>query len=176
MHRPTRHPVLVPPTQWDKMILAFEGDILGQSCTTVEWPATAFWQVSNGAALQVPTLVNLDALFDADPLLQMVGPFAANEVGTELVRTRNVMFLPPRYIAIALGQSLTPREAYLRIGRAIRAMVWKWIVHPSSPSFVLLAPCQLASRSLHLNARRQPCCKWMAPSISTSGRVWSCAI
>jgi len=62
MHRPTRHPVSVPPTQWDETIMAFEGDVLGQSCTAVEWPSTAFRQVSNGAALQVPTLVNLDAL------------------------------------------------------------------------------------------------------------------
>ena len=67
----------------------------------------------------MPTLVNLDALFDADPLLQMVGPFAANEVGTELIRTCSVMFLLLHYIAIVLGQSLTPREAYLHIGGAI---------------------------------------------------------
>ena len=121
MHRPTKHSVSVPPTQWDETVMAFEGDVLGQSCTAVEWPPTAFRQVSNGAALQVPTLVNLDALFDADPLLQTVGPFAANEVGTELIRTRSVMFLPPRYIAIVLGQNLTPRDAYLRLGGAIRA-------------------------------------------------------
>jgi hypothetical protein len=68
---------------------------------------------------KVPTLVNPDALFDGDPLLQTVGPFAANEVGTELIHTCSVMFLPPRYTAIVLGQSLTPREAYLRIGGAI---------------------------------------------------------
>ena len=67
-------------------------------------------------------LVNLDALFDADPLLQMVGPSAANKVGMELIHTPNVLFLPPQYIAIVvLGQNLTPREAYLRIGGAIRA-------------------------------------------------------
>jgi hypothetical protein len=44
MHRPTWFPVSVPVTQWDETVLmAFEGDVLGgQTCTTVEWPATRF--------------------------------------------------------------------------------------------------------------------------------------
>jgi hypothetical protein len=102
--------------------MAFEGDVLGgQTCTVVEWPATAFRLAANGAAIQVPTLANLDALFDGDPLLETVGPFVANEVGTEIIRTRNIMCVPPRYIPILLGQMLSPREAYTRLGGAIRA-------------------------------------------------------
>ena len=122
MHRPTIFPVSVPATQWDEIVtMAFEGDVLGQTCTVVEWPASGFRQAANAGALQVPTLANLDALFDGDPLAETVGPFAANEVGTELVRTRNVMFVPPKYVLIVLGQTLTPRQAYQRLGGAIRA-------------------------------------------------------
>lgn len=44
--------------------MAFEGDILGgQTCMVIEWSATGFQQALNGAAIQVPTLANLDALF-----------------------------------------------------------------------------------------------------------------
>ena len=122
MHRPTRFPISVPATQWDETIMAFEGDVLGgQTCTVVEWPATGFRQAANGAALQVPTLANLDAMFAADPQLDTVGPFAVNENGTELIRTRNVMCVPPRYVPILLGWALMPREAYERLGGAIRA-------------------------------------------------------
>jgi hypothetical protein len=68
--------------------MAFEGDVLGQTCMTVEWPAVAHrLLVSNGAGLQVPTLENLDALFAADPGANVVGPFALNEAGTETIRT-----------------------------------------------------------------------------------------
>ena len=41
MHRPTRHPISVPETEWDEMIMAFEGDVLGLTCTVVEWPAAS---------------------------------------------------------------------------------------------------------------------------------------
>jgi hypothetical protein len=122
LHRPTRFPVSVPATQWDETVMAFEGDVLGgQTCTAVEWPVTGFRQAANGAALQVPTLENLDGLFAADPHLETVGPFAANENGTELVRTRNLMCVPPRYVPLVLGRLLTPRDAYLRLSGAIRA-------------------------------------------------------
>ena len=120
MHCPTRHPISIPEMDWDDMIMAFEGDVLGQTCTVVEWPAISHRLASNGAGLQVPTMANLDALFAANPQAIVVGPFAANEAGTETIRTRNVMAVPPKYIPIVLGQHLTPREAYTRLGGAIR--------------------------------------------------------
>jgi hypothetical protein len=59
-------------------------------------------------------------MFDMDPLLDLVGPFAAGEAGMELIRKRNVMCVPPKYVPILLGQALTPWEAYLCISGAIR--------------------------------------------------------
>jgi hypothetical protein len=86
MHRATKFPVSVPPTPWDERVMAFEGDVLGgQTCTVVEWPAMAFWLAANGVAIQVPTLANLDALFDGNPLLEMVGLFVASIVGTKII-------------------------------------------------------------------------------------------
>jgi hypothetical protein len=41
MHRPTHHPISIPVTQWDDMIMVLEGDVLGQICTAVEWPVAA---------------------------------------------------------------------------------------------------------------------------------------
>ena len=67
---------------------------------------------ANGAGLQVPTLANLDALFAAGPVAIVVGPFVTNKAGTEIVHTRNVMAVPPKYIPIVLGQRHMPREAY----------------------------------------------------------------
>ena len=54
---------------------------------TVEWPVTAFRRAANGGALQVPTLANVDALFNVDLTVELVGPFVVNELGTELIRT-----------------------------------------------------------------------------------------
>ena len=88
-------------------------------CTTIEWPPTAFCQAANGGALQVPTLENLDALFDVDPQVNLVGPFAGGEV--RLILTQNVMCMPPKYVSILLGQGLTLREAYLWVCGAIQA-------------------------------------------------------
>lgn len=107
MHCASRFPVSVPPTPWDKTVMAFEGDVLGgQICMVVEWPATGFWQASNGATLQVLKLANLDTLFDANRLVKTVGPFTANEIGTELTQMQNFMCVPPRYVLIMLGQTL----------------------------------------------------------------------
>jgi hypothetical protein len=80
----------------------------------------AFRLAANRAPIQVPTLANLDALFDSDPLLEMVGPFVANKVGTKIIRTWNIMCVPPCYVPILLGQMLSPREAYTSLGSAIR--------------------------------------------------------
>jgi hypothetical protein len=74
----------------------------------VEWPQMAFRQAVNGGVLQVPTLANLDAIFYADPLLDLVGLFAAREVSTELICTENIMCVLPKYVPILLRQSLTP--------------------------------------------------------------------
>ena len=105
------------------MVMVFEGDVLhGQICTMVKWPVMAFQQAANGGALQVPTPANLDALFDADPTLELVGPFVVNKPGTELIWTRNVMFVPPKYGLILLGQLLKPaHQAYTSMGGAIHA-------------------------------------------------------
>jgi hypothetical protein len=125
MHRPAtkKFPVIsVPPTPWDETVIAFEGDVLGGQTCMVKWPATAFLLLeANGAAIQVPTLTNLDALFHGDPLLETMGTFVANEVETEIIPMRNVMCVPPCYVPILLGQMLSPREAYTRLGGAIRA-------------------------------------------------------
>jgi hypothetical protein len=41
MHWLARFPVLVPATQWDEMVMAFKGNVLGsQTCTVVKWLAT----------------------------------------------------------------------------------------------------------------------------------------
>jgi hypothetical protein len=88
----------------------------------VEWPTVTHRLPANGAGLQVLTFTNLDALFAADPAAIVVGPFVANEAGTEIVRTRNAMAVPPKYIPIVLGQRLTPREAYTQLGGAIRML------------------------------------------------------
>jgi hypothetical protein len=48
--------------------------------------------------------------FAADTEIEFLGPYADNDAGTEVIRVRNTMYLPPRY-----ARSLSAREAFERI-------------------------------------------------------------
>jgi hypothetical protein len=61
----------------------------------------------------------MDQLLAQDPNAQFVGPFGNADAGTEVVRTRRTMAIPPRYVTILLENSLSPRDAWLRLKGAI---------------------------------------------------------
>ena len=106
------------PSQWDDRVFAFHGDLVGQQITTIEWPVNAFHQ--GPSIVRVPTLDVLDQFLAANPNDDLIGPFQNNDAGTELVKVRRSMYVPPAYVHLLLATPLTPREAYLRLGGAIR--------------------------------------------------------
>jgi hypothetical protein len=83
---------------------------------TVYMPDDAFKQVSN---VRVPKIETITAAL-ADPTVEELGPYEASDVGTEVVSTSHMMYLPPNYVAAALATPfLTPRQAWEVIGAKI---------------------------------------------------------
>jgi hypothetical protein len=120
IHRPSifRVPMGAHSRIPDATVTAFIGDVIhGLTPTTVYWPDDAMQPT---AVANIPTSVTLDAAFAGDPAIGMVGPFATGDAGTEAKATRKLAYLPPRYVPMAIGMTLTPRQAWERIGGAIR--------------------------------------------------------
>jgi hypothetical protein len=88
-----------PVTQWDNRIFGAVNDVMGhQVPTTVELPADAFVRQNGGAMFRVGLSQRMDASFGADPDLQLLGPFANFDAGTELLESRNMVPIPHRYM------------------------------------------------------------------------------
>jgi hypothetical protein len=125
VHRPALFPTVMgqPLTQWSNRAFAFAGDVMGPAgaghINIVEFPADAFHLVAN--QIRVPTTAVLEAAFAVGPDVSTVGPYGENDDGTEVLRTRNYMYVPPKYVPILLAHSLTPREAWTRVRGAIVA-------------------------------------------------------
>jgi hypothetical protein len=69
--------------------------------------------------IRVPTIVMMDQLLAQDPATQFVGAFANGDAGTEVIRAHRTMVVPHRYGTILLENSLSPREAWIRLKGAI---------------------------------------------------------
>jgi hypothetical protein len=127
VHRPAKYPVTMGQlaTPWDNRAFAFAGDVqgtVGGFINIVEFPNDAFHVAGgNGVAtqLRIPTAAFLDEAFAGDPHVQTVGPFVEGDAGTEVARTRQYMYVPPKYVPILLEQRLSPREAWTRVQGAI---------------------------------------------------------
>jgi hypothetical protein len=61
----------------------------------------------------------LDQLLAADPALSLVGPFGNEDAGTDVVRVRQAMLVPFRYVRLLLERPLTLREAWVQVAGAI---------------------------------------------------------
>ena len=97
---------------------AFIGDGRGrQPPQLVAWPDHAFEQT---ISLNVVGLNAIDTALAADPSLQLLGPFPDDAAGVEAITTRKLMYLPAKYVQLALGKVQTPREAWDCLGGAIR--------------------------------------------------------
>jgi hypothetical protein len=103
----------------DKLDVALLGDMRGLlPPTLVYFPDNAFQHTGN---LLVPTSATLDQAFADDGTLQSLGPFDSDDAGTEVIATRPLIFLPPKYAPIALANpTMTPRKAWESIGGLIR--------------------------------------------------------
>ena len=97
-------------TPWDGLVFATKGDITHGMVHIVQFPVEAFHQTVDVTVATVQAVT--DALTQA-PLVQHLGPHAVGDPDTELVRTRNVMYLPARYASLLMAsQGVTPRQAW----------------------------------------------------------------
>jgi hypothetical protein len=75
-----------PATQWDDRIFGSVGEVVAnQNPITVELPATAFSQLSQGNLFRVAHAQRMAASFGADPALELLGEFTNFDAGTELI-------------------------------------------------------------------------------------------
>jgi hypothetical protein len=118
-HRLQRYaPQLGAPTEFDNVGYAFFGDLTNnQAPPSIEWPVTAFHQVA--ASVRVPQREFLDQQLAAGPELELLGPFGNEDAGTDVVRVRQAMLVPFRYVRLFLQRPLTPREAWVQVAGAI---------------------------------------------------------
>jgi len=103
----------LPATPWDDLIFAQKGDLHRNQAVIIEWKADYFRQLTQ--QLLVPTTVTIDTTLAAQPELELLGPYAQAEGGTELIKVRRTCFVPPRYVPLFLGEPLTPRDAWDRV-------------------------------------------------------------
>ena len=107
----------LPATQWDGNSYAFSGDTFaGGIPTVVGWDPGWYTELGD---VRVPSDVAMSEALSADPNALLVGPYHANEVGTEEVNVRHCCYLPPPYVKHAIGGDLTPRMALERIVGAV---------------------------------------------------------
>ena len=100
----------------DKYVILM-GDQQGQSpLLTVYMPKEAFKQTPK---VHVPSVEVVTALL-TDLAVELLGPYEPSNTGTKVVSTSNMMYLPPQFVALALGRpSLTPRQAWELLGALI---------------------------------------------------------
>jgi hypothetical protein len=118
LHRPYRH-VAPMGSRVPKLDVAFLGDMKGLlPPTLVYFPDAGFKHTGN---LRVPRPETLDQAFAGDVNRADVGPYDEDDAGTEVIATRPLIYLPPKYAPIALANpTMTPRKAWESIAGLIR--------------------------------------------------------
>jgi hypothetical protein len=108
------HPRLgMPPSTWDDKLFAQKGELHRNQAVLVEWKSDYFHQLNQ--QVLVPAPGTIDATFAGQPDLELLGPYAQGEAGTELIKVRRTCFVPPKYVGMFLGEPLTPRQAWERV-------------------------------------------------------------
>jgi hypothetical protein len=108
------HPRLgMPPSPWDDKLFAQKGELHRNQAVLVEWKSDYFHQLNQQVLVPVPGTI--DATIAGQPEIEMLGPYAQGEAGTELIKVRRTCFVPPKYVGMFLGEPLTPREAWERV-------------------------------------------------------------
>jgi hypothetical protein len=110
-----------PPTGFNDRVLGLLGDIQPMQFPLVEVPNdTAFHLIT--AQVRVPVLAAMAGIVAAwdDRRDQYLGPYNDGDLGTELVRPRNLQLLPSRYAALLVNRdSITPKQAYIELAAAL---------------------------------------------------------
>ena len=108
----------MPASPWDDKVFAFSGDLLNGQLSTVKWERALYQPASNNQII-VGTDTLVEDQFAVDANIQLLGPFADGDAGTERVRVRNTVYLPPMFVSTMIDEEMSPREAWFRLGGAI---------------------------------------------------------
>ena len=101
LHLPSRYISSLDgnPTPWDGLTFAFIGEITQGMITTVELPANVFRTVNNVRARTCDYIIShLDEIEGAG-----LEPVLADEPTTNRLSTRQIMYLPPKYVPLMLS-------------------------------------------------------------------------
>jgi hypothetical protein len=104
----------MPPSTWDDKFFAQKGELHRNQAILVEWKKSDYFHQLNQQVL-VPAPGTIDAILAGQPDVELLGPYAQGEAGTELIKVRCTCFVPPKYVGMFLGKPLTPREAWERV-------------------------------------------------------------
>lgn len=100
----------LPPNVWTDRNIIQLGDLHLNQAVLIELPDSAWNMV---AAVRVLEYALVEAALDADPALETMGPFAATDAGTEVVRNRRLCAVPPALVEGLLAiKDLTARKAW----------------------------------------------------------------
>jgi len=102
-----------PASPLDGKLYAFDNDLHRNHGHTVEISNHYFNLVPN--TVLVSTVPNILAELAADPLLMALGPHAAGDANTEVVRSRYVIPIPFKYVNIFLASDITPRRFFMEV-------------------------------------------------------------
>ena len=86
--------------------------------STVTWDDRLYEHVSNNA-ITVGTDTPIEDAFDVDANAQMLVPFDDGDAGTENVRVRSTVYLPPMFVSMMLESEMSPRHAWEHLGGVI---------------------------------------------------------
>jgi len=100
------------PSTLDGKLFAFDNDLHHNQGHTVEISNNHFNLIANTAL--VSTVPNLLTQLAADPNLETLGPHAAGDANTEVVRSRYIIPIPFKYVNIFLASGITRDAASLK--------------------------------------------------------------
>ncbi|MGH7954648.1 MAG: hypothetical protein ACREOZ_01680, partial [Gloeomargaritales cyanobacterium] len=134
IHKPRyyHHAMGMEDTPWDNKSWAFLGDVINNQIATVRWPETAFrltspvnvttmqqFQQNMGAGVQFQSEEEEEtAQFEEANEEEKDGHEVAPAT-VESIKTRYMMYVPPKYVPLLLGRHLTPMETWECVGNAI---------------------------------------------------------
>ena len=99
----------VATTALDGRSFVFSGEVVHGHVAAYEWDNEYFHLAGQ---VRVPKAAEVDVMLAADPTLEMLGPFTAANAGTELIRVRNCVYIPPPLVGAILATPMTPRRAW----------------------------------------------------------------
>ena len=105
----------MPASRWDDQSFAFSGELVGGQVLTVCWDDSVF-DPSGANPIVVGTELAIAEALSVDPSVELIGPHADGDKGTEEVSVRGAVYVPPPFVPLVMHGDLTPRQAWDRLG------------------------------------------------------------